>query len=87
MNVLLSSPISTSSGEGVHRNMNAHLANSLSFSRLYPCGECAAEFQALLAEYPPQASALLTITSLTADHSPSLDLVKKERFIVAMFRA
>ncbi|WVQ66510.1 uncharacterized protein L199_004691 [Kwoniella botswanensis] len=24
------------------------------FSRLYPCGECAAEFQKLLKEYPPQ---------------------------------
>ncbi|WWC73479.1 uncharacterized protein I206_107449 [Kwoniella pini CBS 10737] len=24
------------------------------FSRLYPCGECATEFQALLKEYPPQ---------------------------------
>ncbi|KAF9268503.1 hypothetical protein L218DRAFT_983934 [Marasmius fiardii PR-910] len=26
------------------------------FSRLYPCGECAAEFQALLENYPPQTS-------------------------------
>jgi len=26
------------------------------FARLYPCGECAAEFQALLKEYPPQTS-------------------------------
>ncbi|WVQ79417.1 hypothetical protein IAT38_001514 [Cryptococcus sp. DSM 104549] len=26
------------------------------FSRLYPCGECATEFQALLKEYPPQTS-------------------------------
>ncbi|KAG7091199.1 hypothetical protein E1B28_010250 [Marasmius oreades] len=26
------------------------------FSRLYPCGECAAEFQALLKKYPPQTS-------------------------------
>ncbi|KAL0579637.1 hypothetical protein V5O48_002409 [Marasmius crinis-equi] len=26
------------------------------FSRLYPCGECAAEFQALLEEFPPQTS-------------------------------
>ncbi|BGP44649.1 hypothetical protein JCM10450v2_000463 [Rhodotorula kratochvilovae] len=26
------------------------------FSRLYPCGECAAEFQLLLREHPPQAS-------------------------------
>jgi hypothetical protein len=26
------------------------------FSRLYPCGECAAEFQALLKQYPPQTS-------------------------------
>ncbi|KAF8622795.1 hypothetical protein AX15_006725 [Amanita polypyramis BW_CC] len=25
-------------------------------SRLYPCGECAAEFQALLKKYPPQTS-------------------------------
>lgn len=24
------------------------------FARLYPCGECAAEFQRLLKEYPPQ---------------------------------
>ncbi|GAA5909099.1 flavin-linked sulfhydryl oxidase [Sporobolomyces salmoneus] len=26
------------------------------FSRLYPCGECAAEFQALLKKHPPQTS-------------------------------
>ncbi|KIR29518.1 thiol oxidase [Cryptococcus deuterogattii 99/473] len=26
------------------------------FSRLYPCGECAQEFQKLLKEYPPQTS-------------------------------
>ncbi|GAA5981564.1 hypothetical protein JCM10908_004156 [Rhodotorula pacifica] len=26
------------------------------FSRLYPCGECAAEFQHLLAQHPPQTS-------------------------------
>ncbi|ORX37942.1 ERV/ALR sulfhydryl oxidase domain-containing protein [Kockovaella imperatae] len=26
------------------------------FARLYPCGECAEEFQALLKEYPPQTS-------------------------------
>ncbi|EIW71700.1 hypothetical protein TREMEDRAFT_23431, partial [Tremella mesenterica DSM 1558] len=26
------------------------------FSRLYPCGECAQEFQLLLKEYPPQTS-------------------------------
>ncbi|KAI0821451.1 ERV/ALR sulfhydryl oxidase domain-containing protein [Irpex lacteus] len=26
------------------------------FSRLYPCGECAAEFQLLLKKYPPQTS-------------------------------
>ena len=26
------------------------------FSRLYPCGECAAEFQMLLKEFPPQTS-------------------------------
>jgi hypothetical protein len=26
------------------------------FARLYPCGECAQEFQTLLKEYPPQVS-------------------------------
>jgi hypothetical protein len=26
------------------------------FARLYPCGECAAHFQKLLAKYPPQTS-------------------------------
>ncbi|GBC08057.1 hypothetical protein RclHR1_00790007 [Rhizophagus clarus] len=26
------------------------------FSRLYPCGECAQEFQAILAKHPPQVS-------------------------------
>ncbi|CAE6477424.1 unnamed protein product [Rhizoctonia solani] len=29
-------------------------------SRLYPCGECATEFQALLKKYPPQARTLTT---------------------------
>lgn len=26
------------------------------FSRLYPCGECAAHFQLLLKDFPPQVS-------------------------------
>ncbi|CAG8435073.1 9650_t:CDS:2 [Funneliformis mosseae] len=26
------------------------------FSRLYPCGECATEFQSILEKYPPQVS-------------------------------
>jgi FAD-linked sulfhydryl oxidase len=26
------------------------------FARLYPCGQCAAHFQKLLAQYPPQTS-------------------------------
>ncbi|BGP12565.1 hypothetical protein JCM10213_004849 [Rhodosporidiobolus nylandii] len=30
------------------------------FSRLYPCGECAAEFQALLRQHPPQTSSRTT---------------------------
>ncbi|RXK36063.1 thiol oxidase [Tremella mesenterica] len=30
------------------------------FSRLYPCGECAQEFQLLLKEYPPQTSSRKT---------------------------
>ncbi|GAA6031899.1 hypothetical protein JCM8097_003326 [Rhodosporidiobolus ruineniae] len=30
------------------------------FSRLYPCGECAAEFQALLRRFPPQTSSRST---------------------------
>lgn len=31
------------------------------FSRLYPCGECATEFQALLKQYPPQVSPCTSI--------------------------
>ncbi|KAG9050825.1 hypothetical protein FS837_001935 [Tulasnella sp. UAMH 9824] len=30
------------------------------FSRLYPCGECAREFQQLLKKYPPQTSSRKT---------------------------
>ncbi|KAI9632988.1 ERV/ALR sulfhydryl oxidase domain-containing protein, partial [Dioszegia hungarica] len=30
------------------------------FARLYPCGECAEEFQALLKQYPPQTSSRKT---------------------------
>lgn len=32
-------------------------------SRLYPCGECAAEFQQLLELYPPQTSSRLSASS------------------------
>ena len=31
------------------------------FARLYPCGECAAEFAALLDQYPPQVCARLVV--------------------------
>ena len=35
------------------------------FSRLYPCGECAAHFQELLRKHPPQVCRLLLIDSRT----------------------
>jgi len=35
------------------------------FARLYPCGECAAEFQKLLKEYPPQVSERSQLCSST----------------------
>ena len=31
-------------------------------SRLYPCGECAAEFQMLLKKYPPQVCFSLSLS-------------------------
>lgn len=47
-------------------------------SRLYPCGECAAEFQLLLAKYPPQVRYHIfsppVLPSLRSSHSSFLVL-------------
>ncbi|KAF5384480.1 hypothetical protein D9757_006452 [Collybiopsis confluens] len=50
------------------------------FSRLYPCGECASEFQALLKKYPPQTSSRRAASLwLCAVHNEvNLRLGKKE---------
>lgn len=45
------------------------------FSRLYPCGECAAHFQALLKDYPPQVGATLPRPPI-----PKLPLTKSVLF-------
>ncbi|KAL9939376.1 hypothetical protein V8E36_002189 [Tilletia maclaganii] len=50
------------------------------FSRLYPCGECASHFQALLAELPPQTSSRMAVSLwLCAVHNRvNAQLGKKE---------
>ncbi|KAK1217228.1 hypothetical protein PQX77_020118 [Marasmius sp. AFHP31] len=51
------------------------------FSRLYPCGECATEFQALLKKYPPQTSSRLTASTwLCHVHNQVNERLKKPEF-------
>ncbi|KAF5322513.1 hypothetical protein D9619_001583 [Psilocybe cf. subviscida] len=50
-------------------------------SRLYPCGECAAEFQQLLAQYPPQTASRKTASLwLCAVHNKVNERLKKPEF-------
>ncbi|KAH9042767.1 ERV/ALR sulfhydryl oxidase domain-containing protein [Lactarius pseudohatsudake] len=50
-------------------------------SRLYPCGECAAEFQQLLEKFPPQTSSRLTASSwLCHLHNQVNERLKKPNF-------
>jgi len=55
------------------------------FSRLYPCGECAAHFQALLEQYPPQTSSK-TVASmyLCSLHNMVNESLDKEEFDCSM---
>ncbi|KZV61944.1 hypothetical protein PENSPDRAFT_746089 [Peniophora sp. CONT] len=51
------------------------------FSRLYPCGECAAEFQQLLKKYPPQTSSRRSASLwLCAVHNRVNERLKKPAF-------
>lgn len=47
-------------------------------SRLYPCGECAAEFQALLKQYPPQTSSRM-VSALWLCHVHNLVNVRLKK--------
>lgn len=92
MNGLHSNLTFTSSGKYLRpRQLSCSAPNDfLASSRLYPCGECAAEFQALLKEYPPQASHLATVSprqSLTSRMGLPIDLLTEDRVSVAMFGA
>ena len=49
-------------------------------ARLYPCGECATEFQALLQKYPPQVKLLYQLTIFTYLIHSKTDLIKAIRF-------
>ncbi|EAU91882.2 hypothetical protein CC1G_04649 [Coprinopsis cinerea okayama7 len=50
-------------------------------SRLYPCGECAAEFQALLKKFPPQTSSRRSASLwLCAVHNEVNKRLKKPQF-------
>jgi len=50
-------------------------------SRLYPCGECAAEFQQLLELYPPQTSSRLSASAwLCFIHNQVNERLKKPNF-------
>jgi len=50
-------------------------------SRLYPCGECAAEFQVLLEHYPPQTSSRLSASAwLCFIHNKVNERLKKPVF-------
>ncbi|KAF5317255.1 hypothetical protein D9611_003633 [Ephemerocybe angulata] len=50
-------------------------------SRLYPCGECATEFQQLLAKYPPQTSSRLAASQwLCGVHNEVNKRLKKPMF-------
>lgn len=50
-------------------------------SRLYPCGECAAEFQELLRKYPPQVRYVLPLShfQLIEISVCEVDFVEAER--------
>ncbi|KAK7057659.1 sulfhydryl oxidase [Favolaschia claudopus] len=51
------------------------------FSRLYPCGECAAEFQMLLKKFPPQTSSRRAASLwLCTVHNVVNERLKKEEF-------
>jgi len=50
-------------------------------ARLYPCGECAAEFQELLKKYPPQTSSRLAASLwLCFVHNQVNERLKKPQF-------
>ncbi|CAG8495941.1 4141_t:CDS:2 [Ambispora gerdemannii] len=51
------------------------------FSRLYPCGECATEFQKILEKYPPQVSSREAASQwMCAIHNIVNKRLKKEQF-------
>ncbi|KAI9323833.1 ERV/ALR sulfhydryl oxidase domain-containing protein [Dichotomocladium elegans] len=51
------------------------------FSRLYPCGECAAHFQLLLKDYPPQTSSRVAASQwLCAVHNKVNERLHKPIF-------
>lgn len=59
------------------------------FSRLYPCGECATEFQQLLRKYPPQVRHV-QFSLIRAPYAlmvASADILKASGGNVALLRA
>src|ERR1700679_881471 len=56
------------------------------FSRLYPCGECAAEFQMLLRKFPPQTSSRRSASLWYTTFSALLSGKAHPRSIQAMHR-
>ena len=53
-------------------------------ARLYPCGECASEFQALLQKFPPQVSCVSTLCDSISLIGRSTDLIQANRFTLVL---
>lgn len=54
-------------------------------SRLYPCGECATEFQELLKKFPPQVNSLQLRSSSTKKHSTDRIKISSKSMVNSTF--